>query len=219
MEITQIIISGLIGIFIGYFSSYVYEKGKNKALREDIAELTEEKEKIVANYRLEHERRTHQYEQKSKVYAHYHNLLDRYESESNPFLNEKRMEGILSTMLNAIYSNPNDQGKQMEAINVFAGEINQMVHEAFIGLKEVAHQTNELKLVAPVDIVKLVERVHSNFKSINEISNKIFDDPEKLRNGIESLSELKQSIKSLHIETIQSKSEIIRLMRLDLDSI
>ena len=45
----------LVGLYLAFFKSYLTEKGKSAALKEDIAELTNEVEGIKSNYLREHE--------------------------------------------------------------------------------------------------------------------------------------------------------------------
>ena len=130
IEYAQILASGVIGVGLGFFLGYSREKGKNKALKEDIAGITAEKESILADSRLQHEKRKHQYERKQEVYSKYHQLLDNF-NENNPIHDNTKMESLLSDMLNRMKANPNNEGEHMKAINTFSNSINILVRDAF----------------------------------------------------------------------------------------
>jgi uncharacterized membrane protein YraQ (UPF0718 family) len=83
MTLTETIIGLVIVFFSGYLISYFKEKGKNKALLSDIKRLTEEKERIVSDFKLEIEKRKYQYESKKEQYFKYFNLIDEFGKSGN----------------------------------------------------------------------------------------------------------------------------------------
>ena len=209
----------IVGLFVGYLVTYFKKKGENKALKEDVAKITEEKEKVIAEFRLDHEKRKHKYERKHEVYSKYLSLLDKFDSETNPLQNNAKLDGFLSQMLNTIYKNPENEGKRMEAINLFADEFNKLIREALVGLKEIAQEVNQIKLVAPVEIVSLINKIKLNYDQVEKLSNLVLENPIKLLSGNEDFSSVNQEINKIGNETKEMKTIIITIMKDDLDKI
>ncbi len=211
--------TGITGLIVGYLTAYLGEKGKNKALKQDIAKITDETEKVLATYRLDHEKRKFQFERKHEVYSRYHSLLDKFESSENPFSNKPKLDLMLTQMLNTIYANVNDQGKQMEAINKFADEFSGLIRLAFSGLKNIALETSEIKLVGSKEILEIVERFKIIYNKTENITDQIFKDPIKLHSGNEDLSSASKEISTLVQDINEMRAQIIMLMRQDLNNI
>lgn len=220
MEYLTLIVTGSLGALLGYLLAYTNEKAKNKALKEDIAEITKEKEAVLADSRLQHEKRKHQYERKQEVYSKYHQLLDNF-NEKNPILDNSKMEFLLSEMLNRMKANPNNEGEHMKAINTFSDEINILIREYFVGIQDIAKQTNGIKLVATIEICELVEKIDSNYRKSEELWSLFHEDFTKMLRRQENFdfTTLNPEIKNLRIETIEFASTLIKLMRADLDTI
>lgn len=215
VNIFLVIGSAVSGILITYYTA----KAKFQAELETKAKITEEQERIIAHYKLDHEKRKYQYDKKHEVYSKYHNLLDKFDGEKNPFLDQNKMNEQVSTLLNSIYINGADEGKRMEAINLFYNSIDQMVQEALAGVKEIAKETNELKLIATPEIILLVERIQSNFDKVGKISNVISESLKKIFTGEVDLSPINSEVQKIGKETQEMKVKLIELMRLEIDKI
>ncbi len=211
VNIFLVIGSAVSGILITYYTA----KAKFQAELETKAKITEEQERVIAHYKLDHEKRKYQYNKKHEVYSKYHNLLDKFDGEKNPFLDQNKMNEQVSTLLNSIYINGADEGKRMEAINLFYNSIDQMVQEALAGVKEIAKETNELKLIATPEIILLVERIQSNFDKVGKISESL----KKIFTSEVDLSPIKSEVQKIGKETQEMKVKLIELMRLEIDKI
>ena len=86
MEYIIGLISFLLGIASGYFIAYGKEKGKNRALKEDIESLEDQKQQVQIKYTreledlkknnaLNIELRKHKYEEKKIQFAKFFTLL------------------------------------------------------------------------------------------------------------------------------------------------
>lgn len=126
---------------------------------------------------------------------------------------------MLTQMLNTIYANVNHQGKQMEAINKFADEFSSLIRLAFSGLKNIALETSEIKLVGSKEILEIVERFKIIYNKTENISDQIFKYPIKLHSGNEDLSSASKEISALVQDINEMRAQIIILMRQDLDTI
>ena len=219
MEYIIPIVTAFGGAFLGYLVAYTNEKAKNRALREDIAQITAEKESVVLDFNLQQGRRKHQYERKHEVYAKYNNLLDQFDGDKNPFLDKTKLDALLSAMLETMKSHPGNEGVHMKAINTFTNEINILIREACSEIQQIAKQTNELKLVAPKEICTIVQAIDENYSKVEQIAGSIFKDPIKLLSKQEDFSSVNLEIKRIHDDTNAKKLRLIELMRSDLENI
>ena len=93
MELVQILSSCVIGICMGaaslYFTGYLKEKGKSRALKEDVIRLEDEKQNVISKYQkdiedvkkthqLDIEKRKHQYESKKSQYYQFMEEIDEF---------------------------------------------------------------------------------------------------------------------------------------------
>jgi hypothetical protein len=94
------ILSFGFGALVIYLTAYLKVKGKNKGLIEDISKLENEKQKIIAKYRVETEevkkqhsldieKRKFQYEDKRAQFSKYFSLLDEFHSKCNAVFLDK----------------------------------------------------------------------------------------------------------------------------------
>jgi hypothetical protein len=209
----------IVGLFVGYLVTYFKKKGENKALKEDIANITKEKEKVIADFRLDHEKRKYKFERRYEVYSKYLSLLDKFDSENNPFKNNNKMDTLVSQLLNSVYNNTENEGKRMEAINSFSNAFNILIRESVAGLKEIANEVNEMKLVAPAEIVSLINKIQLNYDQVEKLSALVLENPVKLFSGNEDFSSVNKGINKLGSETKEMKRTLITLMNEDLDKI
>lgn len=96
-EIMHIVLSFLLGMFVLYFTAYSKTKGKNKALQEDISRLEDEKQKVLAKYKIEMEeikkqhsldieKRKYLYDEKRQQFVKLFSLLDEFHRKVMLFL-------------------------------------------------------------------------------------------------------------------------------------
>lgn len=208
------IITLALGIFIGYLTTYIKQKATNKAHKQDTAEITRKSESVKNQFA----KKKYQYEKKHQVYSLYHNLLDKFDSK-NPFTDSKITESLMSSLVNDLYKNQDDKSNRVKVINHFGDEINRLVQESLKGLKEIANQTNEIKLVGSDAIVNVLHRLNDCYKKSGEISDTLFKDPYKLVTGNTDFSAVNDQLTELTTEIEKLKTECIKLMREDLERI
>ncbi|WP_341903077.1 hypothetical protein [Fluviicola taffensis] len=219
VNIFWVVGSAIGSALITYLTTYTNAKAKFQAELETKAKITEEQERVIAAYKLDHEKRKYQYEKKHEVYSKYHGLLDKFDSEKNPFLDQNKMNRQVTILLNAMSQSDADDGKKMEAINLFYNSIDEMVQEALGGIKEIAKETNELKLIATPEIVTIVESIQANYDKVGKISNSISESLKKIFAGEQDLSPITSEVEGIRKETEEKKAKLIELMRLDIDKI
>jgi len=209
---------GMLGLVIGYFTTYTKEKAKNIALKQDIVEITEKSETVIADLKLQHEKKKYQYEKKHQVYSKYHNLLDKFNSE-NSIIDRNKTEPLMSSLVNALCEFQDNEPEKMKAINHFGDEFNLLIREAMTGLKEIAIKTNEIKLVGTDDINNVLKKLNDNYKKVGEISQLPFKDPNNLIIGQVDFSSISRQLKELTSDTDELRFQCIKLMKEDLEKI
>lgn len=166
-EILLISISLLTGFLFGYITSYVKEKGKNRATIEDTKLLTEEKEKVTSKFDLENSKRKYKYEYKSNLYIKYFNLLDELNAKSNEEAHAEFLPAI--SKFNASFlSSQNDPEKEMEATTEFSESILRIMAKANQSQLRFKTETSSLKIIAGAEVLKLLEETEfANDEALN----------------------------------------------------
>lgn len=156
MEYIIGLISFLLGIASGYFIAYGKEKGKNRALKEDIESLEDQKQQVQIKYTREIEElkkdnalnielRKHKYEEKKNQFAKFFTLLDEFHAKSNEIFME-RFGPIYSRFMENYLVD--DESTQNEAI----AEFNQGMMGLFGELNQehlkLTTETNSIRLIS-----------------------------------------------------------------------
>lgn len=156
MEYIIGLISFLLGIASGYFIAYGKEKGKNRALKEDIESLEDQKQQVQIKYTREIEElkkdnalnielRKHKYEEKKNQFAKFFTLLDEFHAKSNEIFMERFGPIYSKFMENYLVD---DESTQNEAI----AEFNQGMMGLFGELNQehlkLTTETNSIRLIS-----------------------------------------------------------------------
>ncbi|MBG9990746.1 hypothetical protein I6F43_02505 [Pseudoalteromonas sp. NZS71_1] len=156
MEYIIGLISFLLGIASGYFIAYGKEKGKNRALKEDIESLEDQKQQVQIKYTreledlkkdnaLNIELRKHKYEEKKIQFAKFFTLLDKFHAKSNEIFMERFGPIYSKFMENYLI---NDESTQNEGI----AEFNQSMMGLFGELNQehlkLTTETNSIRLIS-----------------------------------------------------------------------
>ncbi|TSJ41659.1 hypothetical protein [Fluviicola chungangensis] len=205
--------SAICATLITYLTTYTNAKAKFQAELETIAKRTEEQEKVIAKYKIQ----DHQYQKRYDVYLKYLSLLDKFEAET-PLLQKEETGVWMSQLVNALYLYREDEANSMKAINQYGDMFDGMVSKAMEGLKDIAVQTNEIKLVATNEINSIFEKLRLNYQKVAEISNSIFADPIAICSGKVDFDAVNNKLQKLKDETVEDRKNLISLMRKDLHS-
>ena len=200
-----------IGIAIGGATSYYVQKAKNKATIEDLAEVTEEKERVVSQY----QKRNYQYNRKHDAYTNYNVLLNEFEFEGNK-LTQENLETPFNILIHKVYGSPNDKGKQQEALTEYGIAFNSLINETLESLKRIAKETHEMKLVAPEHIIVKLERLDKLYKDVVAVTNQVFSTVD-LENMELNLTPLNAKMDEIGDGANILRSDILQDMRKDLN--
>ncbi len=170
MEYVIGLLSFLLGIAAGYFVAYGKEKGKNRALKEDIENLEEQKQQVQIKYTKEIEElkknnvlnielRKHKYEEKKNQFAKFFTLLDEFHAKSNEIFME-RFGSIHSKFMENYLAD--DESTQNEAI----AEFNQGMMALFGELNQehlkLTTETNSIRLISSSTLDSLLDKLTAN---------------------------------------------------------
>lgn len=233
MDLTQMIISSIFGAFIGaaslYFTAYMKEKGKARALFEDVSRLEDEKQSITSRYQreieelkkthqLDIEKRKHQYESKKSQYYQFMNELDDFNGCLHRTLTEEFAQIMLS-----YYASMN--GVSTSSSHELTVEFNNKAQAAVANIKsqeaKLFSQLNAFKLSAPDEIVSILKELILDIQSsekilvnaLEYIGSPDFQFSKKVPEDILSISDKNQN------NLIHTKKKLMRSLRQDLDKI
>ncbi|MCJ7766659.1 MAG: hypothetical protein MUP09_12090, partial [Thiovulaceae bacterium] len=139
IEILTIIVSFSFGALLLYLTAYAKAKANNKALKEDISTLEDEKQKIDAKYRaeteelkkqhsLDIEKRKFQYEDKRAQFTKYFLMIDQFQNKSRTIITE-RFSPMISELLSSSITG-NEETKK-EAFFKFTNDIQSIINEIY----------------------------------------------------------------------------------------
>lgn len=158
MTLPVIIVGLVIGFLSGYLISYFREKGKNKALLSDIGRLTEEKERITTEFKLEIEKRKYKYESKKEQYFKYFNLIDEFGKASNDEIYESFFPALEDFSRNFLGAD-GDKNMELDALNSFSSIGNRLISKSNENLIRLRAETNTIKLIANSTILELLNNM------------------------------------------------------------
>jgi hypothetical protein len=181
MDLLTIIISFFIGMAVIYFTAYTKAKGKNKALKEDVEKLEDDKQRIAAKYRaeteslkkqhsLDIEKRKYQYDEKRNQFSKYFTFLDTFHNKCNSVYGERFMP-VMSEFMGA-YLNEDEEIKHQATV-----KYNEEVQKIFWDLNEeylrVKTETNTIRLISSPEIDNFLNQLEALIKLATDQSTEI----------------------------------------------
>ncbi len=159
----------LSGMVAGYFASYTKAKGKNRALKEDIENLENQKQQVQIKYSKEIEElkknntlnielRKHKYQEKKDQFAKFFTLLDAFHNKSNEIFIE-RFGPIYSNFMENYLAD--DESTQNEAITDFNHEIMTLFNELNQEYLKLSTETNSIRLITSSTLDELLDRLNT----------------------------------------------------------
>lgn len=201
-----------IAILIGYFTSYIKEKGKNKALLEDNSKLIAENEEIKQKYAVDLQKRKYKYEQKQKLYFEFMNKLDKFNAMSMSLIFDN-----LGSLMMKYY-----QAKTKEETDKFTIQFNEEARNIDTEIKkqlsELFSQINELKLTTSDESILLINELHDELMQVN---NKFLSIPDKILSYLEnpnSNTNLKTYDSSVAKKITDIKNQLIKNFKDELNN-
>ena len=189
MKIELIIgILGVLGGFaLGFFTSYFKEKGKNKALIQDLKRITEEKEKVSSKYQLDISKRKYKYEDKREQYFKYFNLLDNLSAEGNKDAQNSFIPAINKFNEDFVGAN-GDKKKELKATTEFSKSVNELMFKSNESLLQLKQETNTIKLIAGKKVLKILDELEIAYaNSMEQSANMMRDLSNNIINGRQSI--------------------------------
>ena len=229
MEYIIGLITFLLGIAAGYFAAYGKEKGKNRALKEDIANLEEQKQQVQIKYTKEIEElkknnvlnielRKHKYEEKKNQFAKFFTLLDGFHAKSNEIFMERFGPIYSKFMKNYLVD---DESNQNEALAEFNQGMMALFNELNQEHLKLTTETNSIRLISSSALDELLDKLTGN---VGEATNtaqemlKMMASPEFWADQT-ILSPLQTKAEEQGREVISIRDNIRKQMKFELDQI
>ncbi|MGH1374507.1 MAG: hypothetical protein ACRBBW_20895 [Cellvibrionaceae bacterium] len=229
MELIELILASLAGALALYLTAYTKTKGKNKALKEDLARLETEKQSVIAKYQaeteelkkthaLDIEKRKHQYSAKKEQFVHFFSKLDSY-NDSARETTEQKFPVIFNEFMKAYVSGTEED--QARANEKFSIDMNELFTDLYRELVRVRNETNTIRMIASADMDALLDNLDSDVERATEDAKNTL--------GIMATSEFwadQTIIKPLQKKSedsanalLQTKSSLISQMKKELEEI
>jgi len=214
----------LIPFLISYFKAYSKEKGKNRALHEDVTKLETEKQAIVANHArelevlkqqhsLDIEKRKYRYESKKEQYFLFMERFDNY--------NARSLKVVADTMAPIMMAYYRSQSKERceELTHEFNNQAQQADMELMKQEAELFSQLNAFRLISSDKVIALIECLLHEIQRAGEAQRKILDfiGTPRFRDTLMIPQEMFSATSETKIPEI--KSALAQAMRSELDEI
>lgn len=168
MEVIINILSFIAGMFLLYLTAYTQAKSKNKALLEDIKNLEDEKQKVIAKYRaetedikkqhsLDIEKRKFQYEAKLVQFTKYFKLLDEFNGKCNSVFIKKFQDAMTEFYTPHLADiEAKEENENLELLNRGNAKFIQDIQSVFFELSEeqlkINHEANSIRLISSHEV-------------------------------------------------------------------
>jgi len=205
------------------------EKGKNRALKEDLGKLEEQKQEVQIKFTreiedlkknnvLEVELRKHKYQEKKNQFAKFFTLLDEFNNKSTEIFME-RFTPIFSRLMES--SLVNDENNQSEARTEFNHGMMGLINELNQEYLKLTTETNSIRLISSAELDTLLD----------QLTKKVFEATDTTQNMMKLMASqsfwedqsilepLKQKAENQGNEVLIIRGELRKQMKLELDQI
>lgn len=216
----ETIIGTLIGFILGFAASYFVQKGKNRAIKEDIHGITFEKESVSSSFTLDIEKRKYQYKSKKEQYLKYFNLLDEFNSEAN-VTGFKTILPIIQNFTSEFLKSTGNKKRELEIAANFSESINAEVLKSNEKWIKIKNETNSIRLIANDETIGLLNQLESLYNNMFEQSGQVFKAIPQLvvLKQIDQIKALITDFQALGTIVNSTKDRLILAMRNDLNEI
>jgi len=171
-EIIYMVLSFLLGMLVLYFTAYAKTKGKNKALQEDVSRLEDEKQKVLAKYKIEIEeikkqhsldieKRKYLYDEKRQQFVKFFALLDEFHRNSNAIFTSQ-FPPIMDRFLKSCLVE--DHAAKNAGILEFNREVQLLFNQLYEELLKVNSETNSIRLISSDTMDDLLDKLEEAVK-------------------------------------------------------
>jgi hypothetical protein len=169
MEYTIALLTFLGGLGAGYFAAYAKAKGKNRALKEDIESLEDQKQQVQIKYSKEIEElkknntlnielRKHKYQEKKDQFSKFFMLLDEFHNKSNEIFMERFGPIFSNFMENYLID---DESTQNEAMAQFNQKMMSLFNELNQEYLKLSTETNSIRLITSSVLDDLLDKLNT----------------------------------------------------------
>lgn len=229
MEFIIALLTFLGGLGIGYFAAYAKAKGKNRALKEDIASLEEQKQQVQIRYSKEIEElkknntlnielRKHKYQEKKDQFSKFFMLLDEFNNKSNEIFME-RFGPIFSNFMEDYLVD--DEAIKNEAIAQFNQEMMSLFNELNQEYLKLTTETNSIRLITSSALDNLLDKLNTKVgEATNTAQNMLkMMASQEFWNDQTILQPLQEKAEAEGQEIIAIRDNIRKQMKVELDQI
>ncbi|GAA5039177.1 hypothetical protein GCM10011506_38030 [Marivirga lumbricoides] len=214
------LILGVMAFGFGFFTSYLKQRIKNKALLADIKRLEEEKQLVRKEHQLDIEKRKYKYESKREQFTKYFNLIDNFAIQSNEDIKTEFLP-IINTYNEEFLEANGDKEKETQAITKFSEGINKLMYKANENLIRLRSETNGVKMIANPKSLDLLNHMDRLYDDSFELTSKLIKElsPAIMTNDFSGVQIVESEIKEVSAQLLKTKEEIIEQIRKELDEI
>ena len=145
----------IIGLLFLYLKTYISQKAKNKALRNENLTLTQQIEDIKKRHELDIAKRKYQYESKKEQYLKFFQLIDSFTGKQNLSCINK-MTPIITEFYAGFLATIDDKTEQNKVCTVYMEKIQNLMNENNTELMKVKQETNTIRLIASQEVIELL---------------------------------------------------------------
>ncbi len=228
LELIISLVSFLLGMFVMYLTAYVKEKGKNKALLEDVSRLENEKQAISARYMaemeelkkahsLDIEKRKYRYEDKRAQFTKYFTLLDEFNNKSNTVFADKFFPVIQKFWEDVIQ---NENGYESGLVS-FNAEVQKLMRELYEEQMRLTQETNSIRLVSTPEVDVLLDGLEKLITQATEASSDMlkFMATAEFASDQALLAPFQEKATLIGQEVMSCKDKLRSRMKVELDEI
>lgn len=164
----------IIGLLFLYLKTYISQKAKNKALRNENLTLTQQIEDIKKRHELDIAKRKYQYESKKEQYLKFFQLIDSFTGKQNLSCINK-MTPIITEFYAGFLATIDDKTEQNKVCTVYMEKIQNLMNENNTELMKVKQETNTIRLIASQEVIELLNLMERTYDYMFDTSAQIIN--------------------------------------------
>jgi hypothetical protein len=160
-----------IALLVLYIRTLVVEKAKNRVLRKNNKELTEQTEQIKKDHQLDIAKRKYQYENKKDEYLKFYKLLDSFTIEGGSL--QDKMTPILEEFNRNFLTG--NQKAQNQATAVMTNKTQKLMKEVNSDLVKLKQETNTIRLIASDEVIGILDLLELAYENSSKVAGKVMN--------------------------------------------
>ena len=210
----------IIGLLFLYLKTYVSQKAKNKALRNENLILTQQIENIKKIHELDIAKRKYQYESKKEQYLKFFQLIDAFTGKQNLTCINK-MTPIITEFYAGFLTAIGDESEQNKVSTVYMEKIQNLINENNTELMKIKQETNTIRLIASQEVIGLLDLMERTYENMFDVSGQIINMMPNniMTNNQIALQKHAEILAEISQLALNIKEDLIQQMRNDLNKI